>query len=88
MQLPALKNTKVPSQSFRAPFRRLYRNWRAGDSGGSVVREGVPVGDCNDKPGSLTVTARISRSLQTPRNLPLSREIRGAASDRRPRPVG
>jgi hypothetical protein len=28
--------------------------------------------DCNDKPGSITVTARISRSLQTPRNLPLS----------------
>ena len=45
---------------------------RAGDSGGSVVREGVPVGDCNDKPGSLTVTARISRSLQTPKSPALS----------------
>jgi len=27
------------------------------------------VGECNDKPGSLTVTARISRSVQTPGNL-------------------
>jgi hypothetical protein len=39
--------------------------------GQSFVREFL-WGDCNDKPGSLTVTARISRSLQTPRNLPLS----------------
>ena len=30
------------------------------------------MGECNDKPGGLTVAARISRSLQTPRNLPLS----------------
>jgi len=33
------------------------------------------VGSINDKPGSLTVTARISRSFQTPRNLPLSWRI-------------
>ena len=28
------------------------------------------MGECNDKPGGPIVAARISRSLQTPRNLP------------------
>src|SRR5271166_6472524 len=48
--------------------------WRAGDSRGSVFTRKLPWGECIDKPGRLTVTARISRSLQTPRNLPLSRK--------------
>jgi hypothetical protein len=33
---------------------------------GVCVHKEAPVGKCNDKPGSLTVTARISRRLQTP----------------------
>ena len=31
------------------------------------------MGDCNDKPVSLTISARISRGFQTPQNLPLSK---------------
>src|SRR5271165_1797435 len=75
MQAPALLQSHgggVGTCRFSYLCWNLTLMGRAGDSGGSVIREGVPVGDCNDKPGSLTVTARISRSLQTPRNLPLS----------------
>src|SRR5271165_1692264 len=48
----------LPSECGSGPLRR------AGDPRGVCVHKEAPVGECNDKPGSLTATARISRSFQ------------------------
>src|SRR5947209_8096833 len=46
---------------------------RAGDSGGSVVGKGTPGSASNDQRLGPITAVQISRRLQTPRNLPLSK---------------
>src|SRR5271165_3659096 len=67
----ALLLDRVANSHLWVPAASLHYSESRRFPGGFCVHKEAPVGaSINDKPGSLTVTARISRSLQTPPESP------------------